>query len=120
MALTMKKLLLASLLLASEVLAQSYSTPTYYAATVAFGSVTASYTQFIAGGRSYVKLDVLNNTDKDIYCSLDLGTSGFLVPAYSSYDPDLGENRRYANNAVQCKHAGVAPTVGNVEIFGYN
>ena len=120
MALTMKKLLVASLLVATEVLAQSYSTPTYYSATVAFGSVTASYTQFIAGGRSYIELDVLNNTDKDIRCSFDDGVSDFLVPAYSSFDPDLGENRRYANSALKCKHAGVAPTVGNVEIFGYN
>ena len=113
-------LLLASLFVVSTAAAQSYSTPTYYSATVAFGSVTASYTQFIAGGRSYVKVDVLNNTNQDIRCRLDTTTAEFLVPAYSSYDPDLGENRRYANGAVQCKHAGVAPTVGNVEIFGYN
>lgn len=116
----MKKLLILAALFATNAVAQSYSTPTYYSATVAFGSVTASYTQFIAGGRSYVKLDVLNNTDKDIRCRLDTSSAEFLVPAYSSYDPDLGENRRYANGAVQCKHAGVAPTVGNVEIFGYN
>lgn len=116
----MKKLLILAALFATNAVAQSYSTPTYYSATVAFGSVTASYTQFIAGGRSYVKLDVLNNTDKDIRCRLDTSSAEFLVPAYSSYDPDLGENRRYANGAVQCKHAGVAPTVCNVEIFGYN
>jgi hypothetical protein len=116
----MKKLLLASLLLTTEVLAQSYSTPTYYSASVAFGSVTASFTQFIAGGRSYVKLDVLNNTDKGIRCSFDAGTTYFVIPAYSSFDPDLGENRRYANSALQCRHDGVAPTAGNVEIFGYN
>jgi hypothetical protein len=113
-------LLLASLFVGSSALAQSYSTPTYYSATVAFGSVTASYTEFIAGGRSYIKVDVLNNTNQDIRCRLDTTAAEFLVPAYSSYDPDLGENRRYANGAVQCKHAGVAPTVGNVEIFGYN
>lgn len=116
----MKKLILLASLVASNVLAQSYSPPTYFSASVAFGSVTNAYTQFIAGGKSYVKMDVLNNTDKTILCTFDDGVTEVKLPAYSSYDPEVGENKRYIVGAVKCKHAGVAPTVGTVDLFGYN
>jgi hypothetical protein len=110
--------LIVSLFYVSIAHGQSPTAPIYVSASVAFGSVTASYTSFLAGGKPLVDIDVLNNTDKDIFCTWD-DTNGVEIPAYSSYRPNLGESKKYIYTALQCKHAGVAPTVGTVDIFGY-
>jgi len=110
--------LLVSLFYVGAAHGQGMTSPTYVSASVAFGSVTASYTQFLVGGKALVDIDVLNNTDKDIFCTWD-DTNGVEVPAYSSYRPNLGESKKYIYTALKCKHAGVAPTVGSVDIFGY-
>lgn len=99
--------------------AQTLVPPVYVAASVAFGSVTGSYTQFLAGGKPLVDIDILNDSNQTIRCSFDAGTTGVEIPAYSSYSPDLGVTKKYITNAVQCKHEGVAPTAGTVEIFGW-
>lgn len=99
--------------------AQTSVPPVYVAATVAFGSVTGSYAQFLAGGKPLVDIDILNDTNQAIRCSFDAGTTGVEIPAYSSYSPDLGVTKKYIGTAVQCRHEGVAPTVGAVEIFGW-
>jgi hypothetical protein len=110
--------LIASLCYVGLAHGQSPNQPIYVSASVAFGSVTASYTQFLAGGKPLVDVDILNNTDKDIFCTWD-DTNPVEIPAYSSYRPNLGESRKYIQTALKCKHAGVAPTVGSVDIFGY-
>jgi hypothetical protein len=91
--------------------------PSYVSASVAFGSVGAGYTQFLAAGKPLVNIDILNNTDADIRCSWDAGTTSVEIPAYSSYSPDLGVNKKYIVAALQCKRDTGAPTVGSVEIF---
>lgn len=110
--------LIASLCYVGLAHGQSPNQPIYVSASVAFGSVTASYTQFLASGKPLVDIDILNNTDKDIFCTWD-DTNPVEIPAYSSYRPNLGESRKYIQTALKCKHAGVAPTVGTVDIFGY-
>lgn len=91
--------------------------PAQSSATVAFGSVTGDYTNFLTGGVNWTFLDILNNTDKDIRCTMNAGTNSFLIPAYSSFSPKLGEIRQFETRTIQCKHNGVAPTVGNVELY---
>jgi len=87
--------------------------------SLAFGSVTASYVQVLAGGVQFRLMDVLNNTDKDVLCSWDDGTTSVRVPAYSAYDADLRQASLFVGaTALKCKHAGVAPTVGAIEAFG--
>jgi hypothetical protein len=104
-------------LLAGPVAAQVPGQPAQSSATVAFGSVTASYTNFLTGGLNWTFLDILNNTDKDVRCTMNAGTNSFLIPAYSSFSPKLGEVRQFETRTIQCKHDGVAPTVGNVELY---
>lgn len=112
------KLLSLLVLLASPVVAQvTTGQPLQSSATVAFGSVTSSYTNFLTGGVNWTFLDILNNTDKDVRCTMNAGTNSFLIPAYSSFSPKLGEIRQFETRTVQCKHNGVAPTVGNVELY---
>lgn len=110
--------LLLSLFCAGIVHAQGLTQPTYVSSTTAFGSVTGLYTQFLAGGKPLVDIDIMNNTNQDILCTWD-DTNGVEIPAYSSYRPNLAESRKYIQTALKCKHAGVAPTAGSVDIFGY-
>lgn len=110
--------LLIPFVISASAFAQGLTQPTYVSASVAFGSVTASYTQFLAGGKPLADIDILNNTDKDIVCSWD-DTNGVDIPAYSSFRPNFAESKKYVQTALKCKHAGVAPTVGSVDIFGY-
>jgi len=116
----MKKLLVLILLIPSIVIAQSAIEPTYKTlSTVAFGSVTASYTAFLSNSVALFDLDILNLTDQPITCSFDSGTTDHVViPAYSSYSPKLGRSEAYLDNPVQCKRTSSAPTVGSVYISG--
>lgn len=110
--------LIASLCYVGLAHGQSPNQPIYVSASVAFGSVTASYTQFLASGKPLVDVDIFNNTNQSIDCTFD-GTNGVVIPAISSYRPNLGESKKYIITAVQCKHSGTVPTSGNVSIFGY-
>jgi hypothetical protein len=51
-------LLLASLFYVGVAHGQARTPANYTAATVAFGSVTGSYTQFLAGGKALVHLEI--------------------------------------------------------------
>jgi hypothetical protein len=88
-------------------------------ATVAFGSVTASHTSFLANASAlpFTEVDVLNLTDQPITCSYNGGvTDHFVVPAYSSYNPTLGEMQVHHATTIFCKRTSAAPTVGNVYV----
>lgn len=107
-------------LFAAHVEAQTTPKAAQFASgSLAFGSVTASYVQVLAGGVQFRLIDILNVTDKDVLCSWDDGTTSILVPAYSSYDADLRIASVFVGaTALKCKHTGVAPTVGTIEAFG--
>lgn len=88
-------------------------------ATVAFGSVTASHTSFLANASTlaFQDIDILNLTDAQITCSYDGGTTDhFTVPAYSGYDPELGDLALHHSSTIFCKRTSAAPTVGAVYI----
>lgn len=92
-------------------------------ATVAYGSVTSSFTSFLANSSKYalLDLDILNLTDANITCSYDAGsTSHFVVAAQSSYSPKLGDIGRHHTSSIYCKYTTAAPTTGNVYLWaGY-
>lgn len=110
----------AFLIFASTARAQTDIEPTFKAlGTVAFGSVTASFTSFFANTAALFDLDIVNLTNADITCSFDSGTTSHVViPAYSSYSPELGRGKAYLDNPVYCKYTTAAPTVGNVYFTG--
>lgn len=93
-------------------------------ATIAFGSVTASYTVFLANAtpNRWYEVDIYNGTDQPITCSYNPGSppaagtavDHFIVPAYSSYDPFLGKAERVIIVPIWCKRTSSAPTVGSV------
>lgn len=85
-------------------------------AAVAFGSVTGAYTAFLTNTNPIRDLDVLNQTDAAITCSYNASTDHFVVPAYSSYSPDLGEIEMHSGSTISCKRTSGAPTVGSVYI----
>lgn len=117
----MKKILLSILFLIPSILqAQSAIEPTFKTlAAVAFGSVTASHTAFLSNTAALIHLDILNLTDQPITCSFDSGTTDHVViPAYSSYSPNLGKHEAYIDSSVHCKRTSAAPTVGSVYITG--
>jgi hypothetical protein len=112
--------LLVGVVCASSVQAQTTPKAAEFASgSLAFGSITASYVQVLASGVQFRLIDILNNTDKDVQCSWDDGTTSIRVPAYSSYDADLRMASVFVGaTALKCRHAGVAPTVGAIEAFG--
>jgi hypothetical protein len=111
-------LLLASLFYVGVAHGQARTPANYTAATVAFGSVTGSYTQFLAGGKALVHLEIYNGTNQGVYCSWD-DTNGIFIPTTVRISLGVGSADKYIQTATKCKHAGVAPTSGNVELFGY-
>lgn len=113
----MKKILFGLLLCSLNVQAQGLNEPGYSSATVAFGSVTSSYTTFLTNGKSWVSLNILNTGDAAIRCTLDGGTTSFLIPALSSFSPELGTVRKYENSNLQCKYNAGALTSGGVDVF---
>ena len=93
-------------------------------ATIAFGSVAAAYTVFLANAtpNRWYEVDVYNGTDAPITCSYNSGSPAaagtavdhFIVPPYSSYDPFLGKAERVVIYPIWCKRTSAAPTVGAV------
>lgn len=113
----MKKFLASLLLFVGVAEAQDFTQPRFSSATVAFGSVTGSFTDFLTNGQAWVSVDILNTGNNAIRCTFDAGTTSFLVPASSSYSPDFGMFRKYESSTLQCRHDGVALTSGGVSIF---
>lgn len=123
----MKKILLALLLIPSAAFAGtgSYVEAEHETlATIAFGSVTASYTVFLANAtpHRWYELDIYNGTDAPITCSYNPGSPAavgtavdhFIIPAYSGYAPHLGKAERVIIVPIWCKRTSAAPTVGAV------
>lgn len=122
-----KTFLLLTLLITSVAEAQVISSNTLTTkerqdvalATIAFGSVAAGHTSFLANASAlpFTEIDVLNLTDQPITCSYNGGTTDhFVVPAYSSYNPTLGEMQAHRATAIFCKRTSAAPTVGSVYV----
>lgn len=116
----MKKLLALLLLVPNLAFGQGWGEGTFPFSTTAFGSVTASYTTFLANTKSLVDLDIYNGTDASITCTNDTATAGegWVIPSYSAYSPKLASATRYLNGNISCKRTSGAPTVGSVEISG--
>lgn len=125
----MKRILLALLLIPSIAFAGtgSYVEAKHETmATIAFGSVGAAYTAFMANAtpHRWYEVDIYNGTDAPITCSYNNGspaTAGtavdnFIVPAGTSYDPFLGKAERVIIVPIWCKRTSAAPTSGAVYI----
>lgn len=93
-------------------------------ATVAFGSITASYVNLLALGSDSDILWIFNSTNVAILVSLPSGlASGVLVykdirlPALATMCIDCRSNsKRIAKGTIQVKYASGAPTLGEVTI----
>jgi hypothetical protein len=83
---------------------------------IAFGSVTASYTDLLTSvkGRGMI-LVVTNSLDAETTLSLDGGTTDFLwLPAQTGLTLDLGTNQAEFSGTVSIKYTSGAPTTGAI------
>lgn len=119
----MKRIVITLVVSALTAIAAEAQTLTQYEPmtenTVAFGSVTASYTTFLTVTQPLVDMDIYNGTNQSITCRLGSGASDHIdVPAYSSWSPSLAAAKKYNQLNVLCKQTSVAPTVGSVTVSG--
>ncbi len=81
---------------------------------IAFGSITGSYANFgSVFTRDVFQLVFINNTDADLYFSVDGVTNNIKMPAFSSRIYDFKTNDEYLRHGTQweIKYAS-APTKG--------
>ena len=91
---------------------------------IAFGAITALLTA-VGAATTHIGRIVrfVNNTDQDLYFSLDGANNHFRLPAYSFFLPDVSANKTRKDNLFvgegqyfYIAHTGVAPTLGNAWI----
>jgi len=91
---------------------------------VAFGAVTALLTA-VGAATTHIGRIVrfVNNTNQDVYFSLDGANNNYRIPAYNSLVLDISTNQTTKDNLLipegqyfYIAHAGVAPTLGNAWI----
>lgn len=113
-----KLLLLACLLWTTSAFAQAIGTAKYTTmATVAYGSVTASYTAFLTSVKPLKQVDILNTTNCDVTISFDASTAHYFVPKYSSLVLNFRQLEVEERHSVSGKSAGSC-TVGSVYVSG--
>ena len=92
---------------------------------VAFGGVGAAYAALGTGTDDYIRIvSIINSTDADIYVSTDGTTNHFRIASGTGQIIDLTTNRASKATGLFLergtifyqKHAGVAPTSGNLWI----
>ena len=117
----MNKLLLALIIALLPALAgaQSFREAQYKTlATVAAGSVTASYATALSNTKPLRMLDVVNTADCLILISFDASTNHFIVPAQTSLTLGWNDFALYEKDNVSIKYSGSACTTGSVYFSG--
>lgn len=89
-------------------------------ATVAFGSITASYVDLLALSDDVDVMFIFNTTDAPVLLNFPSGAGvrkNLRMPASSSLAMDCRNNsKRIAKGTIQVKYASGAPTSGEVTI----
>jgi len=100
---------------------RSSNAATFEALTsLAFGSIGAGYSLLLTPSGNLRYIEIQNDTDAPVVISFDVGvTDHWHIPLKEPRIFDVNAFGAYQLAAIHIKHAGVAPTVGNVRIMGY-
>lgn len=89
-----------------------------------FGTITGSYTTLHNYGveRVYRGLLISSSLDQDViirFPNSEAGNSEMVIPAGGSAGSSRGMDNARHNGLIEIKHAGVAPTVGSIEVTSW-
>ena len=87
---------------------------------IAFGSVGAGFALALSPGGDLRYLEIQNDTDAAIEVSFDAGsTAHWQIPLKEPRIFDYNAFGRFQSADIHIRHAGVAPTSGEVRIMAY-